>query len=186
MLDAYDASLEVLSSLGARIVDVRLETPFGDIAAILGKIIGAEGYARLGQLVEDADLPLDDDVRPRILIGKNMSARDYLLVLEERERIKASYRDALAGVHALLTPTTTTTAPTIESIDQSTTPAMFTRVANLLDCCALALPNGSDKNGLPVSFQIICASYQEALALRIGRAYEQATAWHKATPPGFP
>ncbi len=185
VLDAYDASLEVLSSLGARIVDVSLPRPFSDMAAILGKIIGAEGYTLVGELVENADLPLDDDVRPRILIGKSMSARDYLRALDEREKIKASYRDALAGVDALLTPTTATTAPTVESIDQSGTPASFTRVANLLDYCALALPNGSDENGLPISFQIICGSYREALALRIGRAYEQATGWHEATPPGL-
>ncbi len=185
VLEAYDASLEVLSRLGARIVDVRLPLPFSDMAVILGKIIGAEGYTLVGKLVEDADLPLDDDVRPRILIGKDMSARDYLLALEERDRIKASYREALLHVDALLTPTIATTAPTVESIDQSTTPAFFTRVANLLDYCALALPNGIDRNGLPISFQIICRGFEEALALRIGRAYEQATAWHEATPPGF-
>jgi aspartyl-tRNA(Asn)/glutamyl-tRNA(Gln) amidotransferase subunit A len=186
VLEAYDASLEVLSSLGARIVDVSLPRPFSDMAAILGKIIGAEGYTLVGELVEDADLPLDDHVRPRILIGKNMSARDYLLALEERSRIKASYREALLDVDALLTPTMATTAPTIESIDQSATPAFFTRVANMLDYCALALPNGIDRNGLPISFQIICRGFDEALALRIGRAYEQATTWHQATPPGFP
>ena len=186
VLDAYDTSLEVMSSLGARIVDVNLGRPFREMASILGKIIGAEGYALLGDLVENADLPLDDDVRPRILIGKNMSARDYRQALDEREQFKASYRDALAGVDALLTPTAATTAPTLESIDQNATPALFTRVANLLDYCALALPNGSDENGLPNSLQIVCRGYQEALALRIGRAYQQATAWHSATPPGFP
>ncbi len=186
VLEAYDASLEVLSGLGARIVDVRLPLPFRDMAAILGRIIGAEGYTLVGKLVEDANLPLDDDVRPRILIGKDMSARDYLLALEERGRIKASYREALLDVDALLTPTTATTAPMIESIDQSATPAFFTRVANLLDYCALALPNGIDRNGLPISFQIICRGFEEALVLRIGHAYEQATAWHEATPPGFP
>ncbi len=186
VLEAYDASLEVLSSLGARIVDVRLPLPFSDMAAILGKIISAEGYTLVGKLVEDADLPLDDDVRPRILIGKDMSARDYLLALEERSRIKASYREALLDVDALLTPTMATTAPMIESIDQSATPAFFTRIVNLLDYCALALPNGIDRNGLPISFQIICRGFEEALALRIGRAYEQATAWHETTPPGFP
>lgn len=185
VLEAYDASLAVLSSLGARIVEVSLPLPFSDMAAILGKIIGAEGYTLVGELVEDTDLPLDDDVRPRILIGKNMSARDYLLALDERTRTKASYREALLDVDALLTPTMATTAPTVESIDQSTTPAFFTRVANMLDYCALALPNGIDRNGLPISFQIICRGFEEALALRIGRAYEKATAWHQATPPGF-
>jgi len=186
VLDAYDASLEVLASLGATIVDVSLPTPFRDMATILGTIIGAEGYTLVGELVENANLPLDDDVRPRILIGKNMSARDYLLALEERDRIQASYAESLVDVDALLTPTTATTAPIVETIDQSSTPAFFTRVANLLEYCALALPNGIDHGGLPTSFQIICRGYEEALALRIGRAYERATPWHHATPPDFP
>lgn len=185
VLDAFDASLEVLASLGATIVDVELPGRFSDMASILGKIIGAEGYAQVGELVDDASLPLDDDVRPRILIGKNMSARDYLMALGERDRIKASYSDALTGVDALLMPTTATTAPTVESIDQSGTPASFTRVVNLVERCALALPNGSDENGLPTSFQVVCGAYEEALALRIGHAYQQATTWHEATPPEF-
>jgi aspartyl-tRNA(Asn)/glutamyl-tRNA(Gln) amidotransferase subunit A len=185
VLDAYDASLDALSNLGARIVDVDLPISFADMATFVGRIIGAEGYALIGELVDDASLPLDDDVRPRILIGKNMSARDYLLALEERDRIKASYRDALVGADALLTPTVAMTAPTIESIDQKSTPAHFTRVVNLLEYCALALPNGFDGHGLPISLQIICRGLEEAMALRIGRAYEQATDWHKATPPDW-
>jgi len=160
VLDAYDASLDALSNLGARIVDLDLPISFADMATSVGRIIGAEGYALIGELVDDASLPLDDDVRPRILVGKNMSARDYLLALEERDRIKASYRDALVGVDALLTPTIAMTAPTIESIDQKSTPAHFTRVVNLLEYCALALPNGFDSDGLPISLQIICRGFE--------------------------
>lgn len=185
VLDAYDASLNALSNLGARIVDVDVPIPFADMATFVGRIIGAEGYALLGEVVDDADLPLDNDVRPRILIGKNMSARDYLLALEERDRIKAAYNDALLGADALLTPTIATTAPSLESIDQKSTPAHFTRVVNLLEYCALALPNGFDSNGLPISLQIICRGYEEPLALRIGRAYQQSTDWHESTPPDF-
>lgn len=186
MLDAYDAALDVLARQGARIVDVELPSPFADMATALGKIIGAEGYTLLGELVEDENLPLDDDVRPRILIGRDLSARDYLRALEERDRVKKAYAEALRDVDALLTPTTATTAPRVEDIDQSTTPALFTRVVNFLEYCALALPNGIDDAGLPTSFQIVCRGYEEALALRIGRAYQQATAWHQATPPDFP
>ena len=186
VLEAYDASLEAFSSLGARIVDVDLPIRFGETAAVLGKIIGAEGYSLLGELVDNPDLPLDDDVRPRILIGRDMSARDYLRALQERDRIKTTYREALAGADALLTPTTAITAPTVESIDQSTTPALFTRIVNLLEYCALALPNGIDGNGLPISLQIVCRGYEEALALRIGMAFQHITAWHQKTPPGFP
>lgn len=185
VLDAYDAALEVFSSLGARIVDTHLPLRFSEMASTLGKIIGAEGYTLLGELVDDPELPLDDDVRPRILIGKEMSAREYLKMLEQRTTIKAQFRDALTEVDALLTPTTATTAPVVETIDQTSTPAIFTRIANLLDYCALALPNGIDRAGLPTSLQIVCRGYEEALALRIGHAYQKVTQWHQATPPGF-
>jgi aspartyl-tRNA(Asn)/glutamyl-tRNA(Gln) amidotransferase subunit A len=57
---------------------------------------------------------------------------------------------------ALLTPTTETTAIPVDSVDQSKAPVRFTRAANLLDLCALALPNGFDAGGLPTSLQIMC------------------------------
>jgi aspartyl-tRNA(Asn)/glutamyl-tRNA(Gln) amidotransferase subunit A len=56
---------------------------------------------------------------------------------------------------------------------------------NLLDYCALAVPDGRDSRGLPTSLQIVCRGYAEATALRIGWAYEQATDWHRASPVGL-
>ena len=133
--------------------------------------------------MDDPDQPVDDDVRPRIQIGKGMSARDYLLTLREREAIKRDFDAALADTDALLTPTIATAAPVVETIDQSGTPATFTRTVNLLDRCALALPNGFTAGGLPASLHIVCAGYDEATALRIGWAYENATDWHLRRPP---
>jgi aspartyl-tRNA(Asn)/glutamyl-tRNA(Gln) amidotransferase subunit A len=37
--------------------------------------------------------------------------------------------------------------------------------------------------GLPTSLQIVCRSYDEATALRIGWAYQAATDWHHRVPP---
>ena len=48
------------------------------VGAFLGRIIGAEGYSHVGHLVDDPALPLDDDIRPRIWLGREMSAVDYL------------------------------------------------------------------------------------------------------------
>jgi aspartyl-tRNA(Asn)/glutamyl-tRNA(Gln) amidotransferase subunit A len=85
-------------------------------------------------------------------------------------------------VDALLTPTTRTAAIPVDEVDQAVTPAHFTRFANFLDLCALALPNGVTSEGLPTSLQINCRAYDEALALRIGFAYQQATDWHERRP----
>ena len=74
VLAAYDDSVEVLRGLGAQIVNFDLPRKFSDFAELTGQIIGAEGYTAVGDIVDRLDLPVDDAVRPRILIGKSMSA----------------------------------------------------------------------------------------------------------------
>jgi aspartyl-tRNA(Asn)/glutamyl-tRNA(Gln) amidotransferase subunit A len=134
-------------------------------------------------LVDDMSLPIDDAVRPRIGSGRNIPARDYLQALSEREQVKREFVAVLDGIDALLTPTTLTAAIPLGEVDQSSTPAHFTRFVNALDLCALALPNGFTANGLPLSLQIVCRGYDEATALRIGWAYQRATDWHERRPP---
>ncbi|HEV2334686.1 MAG TPA: amidase [Stellaceae bacterium] len=185
MLAAYDAALERLAGLGAEIVDVALPCRFADATDMVGRIIGSEAYQLVGDLVDNPALPIDDAVRPRIQIGRGISARDYLAALAERDALKRRFLGALAGIDALLTPTTQTAAIPVQSVDQATTPAYFTRFVNLLELCALSLPNGFTETGLPLSLQIICRPYDEATALRIGWAYQAATDWHERHPPGL-
>jgi aspartyl-tRNA(Asn)/glutamyl-tRNA(Gln) amidotransferase subunit A len=72
----------------------------------------------------------------------------------------------------------------VSAVDQTGTPAYFTRAGNYLGLCAVALPDGFTAGGLPTSLQIVCAGGQEALALRIAWAYEQAAGWCRRRPPG--
>ena len=185
VLAAYDASLATLSDLGASIVDVELPRRFVPMGDLLGKIIAAEGHAWVGEYIDDDSLPVDDDIRPRIRPGRNMPAREYIEVQRERSVIKRAFNAALTGVDALLTPATRTAAPVVADIDQSTTAAIFTRPINLIDYCALAVPNGVTGGGLPISLQIACRGYEEATALRIGQAFQKATDWHSRVPAGL-
>ena len=155
---------------------------FAEMGAMVGRIIAAEGYTFVGHLIDDDSQPVDDDVRPRIRPGRDMPARDYLAALREREAIKREFAVTLEGIDALLTPGTPTVAQAVDRIDQKTTAAGMTRPANLLDYCGVTLPNGVGGNGLPTSLQIVCRGYDEATALRIGWAYEQATQWHRREP----
>ena len=185
VLAAYDASLATLSDLGASIVDLELPRRFVPMGDLLGKIIAAEGHAWVGEYIDDDSLPVDDDIRPRIRPGRNMPAREYIEVQRERSVIKRAFNAALTGVDALLTPATRTAAPVVADIDQSTTAAIFTRPINLIDHCALAVPNGVTGGGLPISLQIACRGYEEATALRIGQAFQKATDWHSRVPAGL-
>jgi aspartyl-tRNA(Asn)/glutamyl-tRNA(Gln) amidotransferase subunit A len=183
VLAAYDRSVDSLAGLGAEIVDIALPARFADLGAVNGRIMSAEAYATLSHLVDDNAQQLDQDVRPRVRAGAAISSKDYLAALAERERTKVSFDAAIEGVDALLTPTAVTPAIPVAAIDQNTTPAMFTRWVNFLDLCAVAVPNGLSTGGLPTSLQIVCRSYAEPLALRIGHAYQNAHDWHLRVPP---
>ncbi len=184
MLNAYDSAIDTLARLGAEIVTVDLPRRFADYTQLTGRIIGAESYFLVGDLIDDISLPIDEAVRPRIASGRGMSARDYLAALREQAAAKREFAAALGDADALLTPTTTTAAIPLDAVDQSTTPAHFTRFVNALEICALAVPSGFTVNGLPLSLQIVCRAYDEETALRVGWAYQQATDWHDRRPPG--
>ncbi|WP_375464696.1 amidase [uncultured Methylobacterium sp.] len=184
MLAAYDASLDVLSDLGAEIVDLALPFRFSEFVA-MSTITNAEAYFVNGPLAEDPAAPLGDAVRGRILAGRTVSAQEYLGTLRRRDAMKHQLTEAWAGIDALLTPTTETAAVPLNAVDEAHLPSRFTRFGNLLDLCGLALPNGFSPAGLPLSLQIACRGYDEATALRIGQAFQGATDWHLRAPAGL-
>ena len=184
VLEAYDRSLVVLAGLGARIVDIALPFRLADFLSMT-QIMQTESYALHHEIVADRKLKLDEVVRQRLLSGAALSSSDYVTALRHRNEMKQLMETAMAGVDALLTPSTATAAIPLSEVDQSTTPTRFMRFVNLLDMCALSLPNGFTAHGLPISLQIACRGYQEALALRIGQAYQQATHWHERLPPAL-
>ena len=122
VLAAYETSITSLEKQGARVVEVSLPVRLHDMIEMTMQIIAAEGYSFYGSLVDDPSLPMDDAVRPRIGLGRDILAKDYLMTLRDREGLKQSFAESLAHVDALLTPTTATTAPVVETIDQTQTP----------------------------------------------------------------
>jgi aspartyl-tRNA(Asn)/glutamyl-tRNA(Gln) amidotransferase subunit A len=124
-----------------------------------------------------------DEAKQRLVSFTNLTVLTTLTVGMVRvvTHNPASHKRSFSG-DALLTPTTVTAAVPIASIDQNTAPAVFTRWVNFYDLCAAAVPNGFTAGGLPTSLQIVCRGYEEALALRIGWAYQTAYDWHMRVP----
>ena len=90
---AYDRSVDALANLGGEIVDVALPTRFADLGAINGRIMSAEAYAALAELVDDRAQPRDQDVRPRVRAGASISSRG------QRQRMKGSFNAAIEGIN---------------------------------------------------------------------------------------
>ena len=84
---------------------------------------------------------------------------------------------------ALLTPTLPITATPLDAVDEATTPlATFTRAVNYLGACGMSLPAGFSETGLPIGVQLIGAAFADATLVRIGRAFQSATDWHRHRP----
>ena len=85
--------------------------------------------------------------------------------------------------HALLTPTLPIVATPLMEVDESTAPlATFTRAVNYLGGCGLSLPAGFSASRLPIGVQLIGGPFTDATLIRIGRAFQRATGWHRERP----
>jgi aspartyl-tRNA(Asn)/glutamyl-tRNA(Gln) amidotransferase subunit A len=182
VLAAYDASLGLLANLGADIAILPAGRSLRETGDRLGIILAAESYAYHGAYIDRDDVPLDKAVAARIRAGAGVSAKAYLDALEDRKGAMMSFSARMEGFDGMVMPSTLTAAIPLDAVDQTKTPAVTTRWVNYLNLCALSLPNGMTGDGLPTSLQIVCRGGDEALALRIGWALEQATDWHSRAP----
>ncbi|MBU1361658.1 MAG: amidase [Gammaproteobacteria bacterium] len=179
---AAEAS-QVLQSLGAEIVDIELPRQPVDYCTGASHIIRTEGYANLANIIETPGADFGPAVRARVLAGKGGLAVDFARTLIERRADTAAMQRAMAQIDALLLPTTPMPSPPLSSVKEEHMPLSdLTRFVNYLGLCALALPCGVSRDGMPLSLQLVGGAFQESTVLRIGWAFEQATAWHRRRP----
>lgn len=176
-------AIDVLRALGAHVADVRAPIDFDDVAARVGRLLAAEAYAYHRAYIEDLALPIDPWVRQRTLGGKDVTAADYIGELAAMRHAQAAFAAWMRGYDALLMPTLPITAVPVAEVDEATAPlAAFTRAVNYLGGCALSLPGGFSRSGLPIGVQLVGAPFMEPMLVRIGRAFQDETDWHLRRP----
>ena len=155
-----------------------------------GLVIAAEAYAVNRTLVEEHFDDLDPIVAFRLAKGREIPAHEYLDIMRERARLCAETRTALHDIDALLAPTVMIPPPRLADADRdrhSYTESNLvclrnTAPGNLLDLCALSVPCGFTATGLPIGLMIYAKPFDEEVLLRIGRAFQGATDWHRRSP----
>ncbi len=186
VLKAYDKALLVFEGLGMTLVEKRLPQTLVESMQIAGSLMSAEGYANLGSLYEREDLEFDPNVKRRIMLGRNIDAAQYIGLLKQRELAMSAMLDAMDGLDVCMFPTNAISAIPVSEVDELATPlSRFGRFVNLLNLCSVAVPAGLSADGLPISIQVIGRPFAEPTILRAAFAFEQATTWHRAYPPGL-
>jgi len=164
VLANYERSLEALARAGVAIRRERVEAldRAAEMTSRFGTLIAAEAYTEYRDIADGEDAArLDRRVLFRMLGGKRMSAADVVSIQRGREELVPMIAAELAGA-LLAMPTTLITAPEVAPLEADD--ELFhavnlkalrnTAIGNVLDLCAVALPNGRDAKGLPTSILI--------------------------------
>lgn len=173
ILALHDKALSDLQSLGAKIEELRLPRSLDDYLRDGGGIMSAEAYANFGHLVDSPDSVVDPVIRERILAGKEVSAAEYIRLLESRRAAQFEIRQRMDMLDAFVAPTCPAATIPVAEVDEKKTTTQFGRFVNFLDLASLSVPAGLTASGLPAAIQIVVRQFDDALALRIGRALER-------------
>ena len=157
---AYERSLQTLRQSGARIEEIKLP----ELSAlanfqVLGNFSAAESYVWHKPWLKEKSALYDPRVLLRIMRGADMSASDYLELMQARRHWISSMEHALEGFDAVLSPTVPCIAPPLADVapalgldaaqDQARDGAFFKvnalllrnpSAVNMLDGCAISLP----------------------------------------------
>jgi len=178
----YSNALSILSTAGARIVDI----PFTELARMpeinrLGGLPIVEGYAWHRELLTRAAENYDPVVAARFRNGANISAADYLDLLDARaEMISIANRtsrpyDALVMPTLPIVPAPVAPLETDGELWLSTNLKMIRNngLANFFDRCALTIPCHVPGEA-PVGLMLFGETMADWLLLSIGKAVEAA------------
>ena len=194
VLSAITAALEVLSSEGAVLRDVRVEDIDGNISAQL-TVEAAEPSAYHQRNLRERPQDYGGDVRLLLQAGELLPAVHYLQAQRYRALLREQMLAALRSVDVIVCPTLPFTATALgetsvvieEGLPEDMLSAImqFTGLPSLTGLPAISVPCGFDADGLPIGLQIIGRPFAESTLLRVAAAFQTLTSHHLARPQAF-
>ncbi len=132
------------------------------------------------------------EVKRRIMLGTYALLSGYYdayyaKAQKVRTLICRDFENAFKKVDVLITPTSPT--PPFKIGQKVSDPLqmylsdIFTISCNLAGVPGMSVPCGFDNSGMSAGFQILGRPFDELTMLKMSRAYQQKTGWHKKLPP---
>jgi aspartyl-tRNA(Asn)/glutamyl-tRNA(Gln) amidotransferase subunit A len=185
-----DETLATLKKEGAEIVKVELPDQ-RQLTAACQLVLATEAAALHKRWMIERPQDYGAQVFMRLQNGLAIPAVSYLEAMRWRGPALAAYLAAVEGTDAVIAPVAPMPAVTIAESDVGNSPdaeaviqriTRFTRPINYLGLPSLSIPTGFTRTGLPVGMQIIGRSFDEAMLVRIGAAFQRATDFHQKVP----
>ncbi len=187
---AVRASAQVFADLHVHVDEISLDV-LDDLATWRTGIntTAVESYLYHREDLENNLDQFDPIVSVRMLDGRNIKAVDFLAQMRARDALRRKTLRALETVDFLITPTMPFAAPPLAEVDQEHAYSQInglclrnTSAINVLGLCAISLPCGFTRAGLPIGLQLVGRPYDEARLLRLAYAYEQASGYGARSP----
>jgi aspartyl-tRNA(Asn)/glutamyl-tRNA(Gln) amidotransferase subunit A len=185
-----EATIAVLKREGVKVVQVELPDQ-RQLTAACQLVLAVEAAAFHKRWMIERPQDYGAQVLMRLQNGLAVPGVSYLEAVRWRGPALSAYLAAVAGVDAVIAPVAPVAAPTIAESDVGNSPdaeaviqrlTRFTRPINYLGLPSLAIPSGFTRSGLPVGMQLIGRSFDEAVLLRIGAAFQRITDFHDQAP----
>jgi aspartyl-tRNA(Asn)/glutamyl-tRNA(Gln) amidotransferase subunit A len=184
----FEASLKVLGGFADVVEDVELPAlPFGEVVST---IIKAEAASAFRDLIENGKAKTLRAAGDRTggYAASAVLAVDYLQAMRIRGVMKRAMDELYGKYDALVAPSRSTVAYPIDTDFDKAYPGIVggppvIQAGNAVGQPALSVPNGFGLKDLPTGIQFTGRVWGEARLLQLGRAYQQATDWHKKRPP---
>ena len=188
--NAVRRAAEVLEELGAHVEECSIPA-LNDSIGISGTILLTEAAEiHLENLREHAG-DFGSDVRGRLEEGAMTPAVSYIAAQRARTEFNHAIAEAMETYDILLAPTTALGAPKlgdrmveVDGVQEAKLAVMprLTRPHNICGIPTVSVPCGFTADGLPIGMQLAARPFEDALALQVAYAYEQATEWHRRHP----
>jgi aspartyl-tRNA(Asn)/glutamyl-tRNA(Gln) amidotransferase subunit A len=181
---AFGRTLQKLSAAGASIEEIPLQE-LTEIATINapGGLSPIESYSAHKYFVDHLATQMDHRVVQRMLMGKGVSAADYLALLDARARWIKRVGEIIKPYDALICPTVPMQAPITQALMDSDDE--FFRVnklllrntfaINFLDGCSFSIPM-HEQGELPTGLMLSCAGGEDAHLAQVALAVESICA----------
>ena len=176
-------AFDVLRKEGATIEEV--DAPSLDLALSVWAPLMSEAYEYHAETLRATPERFGDGLRTRVYLTALFTAQDVQRAQRLRARIGREIDAVLERVDALIFPGQAMPALRFEDFPATGfAPASirYTAPWNLLGLPAVVVPCGFTGDGLPVSIQLVGRRFDDATVLRVARAYERVTEWHRRRP----
>jgi aspartyl-tRNA(Asn)/glutamyl-tRNA(Gln) amidotransferase subunit A len=149
-------------------------------------ILRAEAYAYHKEYVSKSPELYQAQTLRRIQAGADITTSAYVQARHQLEQIRRSVAQVFETVDLLITPTSCVPPFAIADLldpntlrEKELLMLRNTRPFNMLGLPTVSVPCGFTRADLPIGMQITGPAGGDATVLRLARAYEQATEWHK-------